>query len=165
MPLLLFLPLLVLLPVALVQRYRMGRARRRAVRWAMGLNGALLLVSTVVFVFSAWLAGHWVAMAVPYAAGGWVAGLLVGLLGVLLTRVEHVPPAHYFTPNRWLVLGVTLVVAIRIGVGLLRAWQAWRADAHVAWLSQQGSLLAVGGGLLGYYLAYNWGMRRRLFAH
>lgn len=173
MPLLLLLPLVVLLmvglwalllPVALVQRYRTGRARRRAVRWAMGLNGALLLVSTVVFVFTAWLSGHWVELAMPYAAGGWVAGVLVGLAGVALTRVEREAQASYFTPNRWLVLGLTLVVALRIGAGLVHAWQAWRADAHAAWLSQQGSLLAVGGGLLGYYLAYNWGMRRRLFA-
>ena len=162
-PVLLFALWALLLPVALVQRYRTGRARRRAVRWAMGLNGALLLVSTAVFFFSAWLAGHWVAMAVPWAACGWVAGLLVGLAGVALTRVERGPPVDYYTPNRWLVLGVTVVIAVRIGVGLFRAWQAWRVEAHASWLSQQGSLLAVGGALLGYYLAYNWGMRRRLF--
>jgi hypothetical protein len=171
MPLLLLLvvPLLMLalwallLPVALVQRYRSGRARRRAVRWAMGLNGALLLVSTALFVFAAWVSGHWVDMAVPYAAAGWIAGALVGAIGVALTRVERGPDAVWFTPNRWLVLGLTLVVAARIGVGLVRAWQAWHTEAHVAWLAGQGSLLAVGGGLLGYYLAYNWGMRRRLF--
>jgi len=162
-PLLMFALWAVLLPVALVQRYRTGRARRRAVRWAMGLNGALLLVSTVLFVFGAWVAGHWVDMAVPFAAVGWIVGAVVGLLGVGLTRVERGSQADYFTPNRWLVLALTLVVAARIVVGLLRAWQAWQADAHLAWLGQQGSLLAVGGGLLGYYLAYNWGMRRRLF--
>ena len=162
-PLLLLVLWALLLPVALVQRYRLGRARRRAVRWAMGLNGVLLLVSTGLFVASAWMAGHWVDLAVPFAAAGWVAGALLGVLGVALTRVERAPEAIYFTTNRWLVLGLTLVVAARIVVGLLRAWQAWHADAHLAWLAQQGSLLAVGGGLLGYYLAYNWGMRRRLF--
>ena len=171
MPLLLLLlvPLLMLalwallLPVALVQRYRTGRARRRAVRWAMGLNGALLLLSTVLFFFGAWVSGHWIELAVAFAAAGWFAGVLVGVAGVALTRVERAAQGVYFTPNRWLVLALTLVVAARIGVGLVRAWQAWHADAHVAWLGQQGSLLAVGAGLLGYYLAYNWGMRRRLF--
>jgi hypothetical protein len=162
-PVLLFALWALLLPVALVQRYRTGRARRRAVRWAMGLNGALLLLSTAVFVASAWIAGHWVELAVPFAAAGWGVGAVLGLLGVALTRVEDAGDAVWFTPNRWLVLALTLVVAVRIGVGLLRAWQAWHADAHLAWLGQQGSLLAVGGGLLGYYLAYNWGMRRRLF--
>ena len=173
MPLLLLLPLLVvlmaalwalLLPVALVQRYRTGRARRRAVRWAMALNGALLLLSTVAFFAGAWLAGHWIELALPSAAAGWVAGLLVGLAGVALTRVEPDPRGDHFTPNRWLVLAVTLVVAVRVGAGFVRAWQAWQSDAQLAWLAQQGSLLAVGGGLLGYYLAYNGGMRRRLFA-
>ena len=172
MPLLL-LPLIVLalfalwallLPVAIVQRYRLGKARRRAVGWALGLNGALLLVSTAVFFFSAWLMGYWIEMAVPFAAAGWLAGGVVGVAGVALTRVEHEPQASYFTPNRWLVLGLTLLVAARIAVGLLRAWQAWRVDAHAQWFAQQGSLLAVAGGLLGYYLAYNWGIRRRLFA-
>jgi hypothetical protein len=153
----------LLLPVALVQRYRTGRARRRAVRWAMRLNGAMLLVSTVLFLSGAWMAGHWVERAMPFAAVGWGAGAVLGVLGVALTRVERGAEATYFTPNRWLVLALTLIVAARIGVGLLRAWQAWHADAHLAWLGQQGSLLAVGGGLLGYYLAYNWGMRRRLF--
>lgn len=163
-PLLLFALWALLLPIALVQRYRTGRARRRAVRWAMGLNGALLLVSTVLFVASAWVMGHWVDLAVPFAAAGWIVGAVVGLFGVAITHVERGPQEDYFTPNRWLVLALTLIVAARIVVGLLHAWQAWQSDAHPAWLAQQGSLLAVGGGLLGYYLAYNWGMRRRLFA-
>jgi len=40
--------------------------------------------------------------------------------------------------------------------------QAWVSDAHAAWLAQQGSVLAVGGLLLGHYLAYAWGLRWRL---
>jgi hypothetical protein len=172
MPLLLLVPLLLmalialwalLLPLAMLQRYRLGKARRRAIGWVVRLNAWLLLGSAVVFALSAWLVGHWVDAALLHAAAGLGVGVLVGLAGLALTRFEREPRGLYYTPNRWLVLGLTLIVAARIGVGVLRAWQLWRADAQaMTWLSQQGSLLAVGGLLLGYYLAYGWGLRWRL---
>lgn len=177
MPLLL-LPLLVVVllllwvllwPVALWQRYRAGRARRRAVGWVVGVNAWLLLVSAVVFVASAWLMGHWIEAAPGYAAGGLLTGMLVGWVHLALTRFEREPrgfsaTAVYYTPNRWVVLGVVLIVAARLAVGVVRAWQMWQVDAQMDWLARQGSLLAVGGLVLGHYLAYAWGLRRRLRA-
>jgi hypothetical protein len=171
MPLLLLLPLLVvalvllwllLMPFALLQRYRMGRARRRAVPWVASVNAWSLLVSVLVFLFSAWLAGHWVEAALRHAIGGLGMGVLLGFAGLALTRFEATPQGLYYTPNRWLVLALTLVVAGRIAYGLLRMEQAWATDTHAAWLSQQGGVLAVGGLLLGHYLAYAWGLRRRI---
>ena len=171
MPLLLLLPLLIvalvvlwllLLPLALWQRYRTGRARRRAVPWVAGLNAWSLLVSALVFVVSAWLAGYWIDAALPHAAVGLAAGLGLGFVGLALTRFEATQRGLYYTPNRWLVLALTLVVAARIAYGLFRMEQAWAADAHAAWLTQQGSVLAVGGLLLGHYLGYAWGLRRRI---
>ncbi|MDR7100565.1 hypothetical protein J2X04_002946 [Lysobacter niabensis] len=170
MPLLL-LPLLVaalvllwllLWPFALWQRYRMGRARRRAVAWVAGLNAWMLLVSACVFLLGAWLTGHWVEAALAHATAGVALGVLLGCIGLLLTRFEATPQGLYYTPNRWLVLALTLVVAVRIAYGLYRMEQAWVSDAHGVWLSQQGSVLAVGGVLLGHYLAYAWGLRSRL---
>lgn len=171
MPLLLLLPLLVgallalwllLWPLALWQRYRAGRARRRAVAWLVRLNAWLLLGSTALFLGGAWLSGYWVEAALAYAAAGLAAGVLAGLAGLALTRFERGPQGLHYTPNRWLVLTLTLVVAARIGFGLLRLVQAWWSDGHAAWLAQQGSMLAVGGLVLGHYLAYAWGLRRRL---
>jgi hypothetical protein len=171
MPLLLLLPLLLaallalwllLLPLALWQRYRMGRARRRALPWVAAINAWSLLLSALVFVLSAWLAGYWVDAALAHAAAGLGAGVLLGWAGLALTRFEHTAQGLYYTPNRWLVLVLTLIVAARIAYGLVRVGQAWATDAHVDWLAQQGSLLAVAGLLLGHYLAYAWGLRRRL---
>jgi hypothetical protein len=170
-PLLLLLPLLfvvllvlwaLLLPLALWQRYRLGRQRNRAVPWVVGFNAWAMLLSVLVFFFSSWIAGWWVSAALAYAAGGVAAGIVTGLAGLALTRFEHEPRRLYYTPNRWLVLGLTLLVAARIGYGMVRAWQAWNVDAHAAWFAQQGSVLAVGGLVLGYYLAYWWGLRRRV---
>lgn len=174
MPLLL-LPLLLiafvlvwalLLPLALLQRYRRGHARRRARAWAVRLNSWLMLMSVVVFVATAWLAGHWVDAALANASIGLALGVAVGIVGLWLTRFEF-DESHagllVYTPNRWLVLSLTALIALRIGYGLLRGWQWSRGEGDAAeWLAQQGNLLAVGGLLLGHYLAYAWGLRQRL---
>lgn len=170
MPLLL-LPLLILLllalwlvlwPVALWLRYRSGHARRRALAWVVAINAWSLLLSAGLFLGSAWLLAHWVDSALAYAAGGLATGLVVGCIGLGLTRFEVMPVGLFYTPNRWLVLALTLIVAARIVASMIRMWQAWGAEPHIAWLPQQGGLLAVAGLLLGHYLAYAWGLRSRL---
>lgn len=174
MPLLL-LPLLLigfvlvwalLLPLALFQRYRRGRARKRARGWAVRFNAWLMLVSVLVFTGAAWLAGYWIEAAVSYALAGLAVGVIIGIAGLWLTRFEFAESHRgllVYTPNRWLVLGLTALVALRIGYGLLHGWQWMRGEGDAAvWLAQQGSLLAVGGVLLGHYLAYAWGLRQRL---
>ncbi|MBW3549282.1 MAG: DUF1453 domain-containing protein [Proteobacteria bacterium] len=152
----------LLLPLALIQRYRRGKLRRRARAWAAAINSALLLASALVLLVSAWVLDHWIALALAYAAVGLALGVVVGIVGLWLTRFEVTPSGLYYTPNRWLVLAVTLIVALRIAYGLVRAWQWWQLDGGAAhWLVAQGSLLAVGGLLIGHYLAYTFGLWRR----
>jgi hypothetical protein len=169
MPVLLLIPLLVLvvvalwallLPVSLWARYRAGRARRRAQGWVIRANAWLLGVSCALYLLSAWIASNWVGHALRDAALGGLAGIGVGIVGLWLTRFEHDDAGFHFTPNRWLVLALTMLVAARIAAGL---WLAWRSSGAptTAWL-QAGSLFGVGGLLLGYYLAYTWGLRARL---
>ena len=175
MPLLLLIPLLilavlalwaVLLPFSLWARYRTGRARRRAVGWVVGGNAWLLLVSVAVFLAGAGIAGIWLPHAPRDAGLGLLVGIAVALLGLALTRFEGVGRELWFTPNKWLVLALTGVVAARLLAGL---WLGWRkmfgegADPAAIW--QAGGLLAIGGLLLGYYLAYTWGLRARLRRH
>jgi hypothetical protein len=184
MPLLLLLPLLVvvvalawalLLPLSLRARYRNGRARRRLVGWAIRVNAGLLGVSALVYLLSAWIASHWFADALRDAALGLVLGLAVGALGVALTRFERDAAGDWFTPNRWVVLGLTMLIAARILVGL---WLSARGGADLlsagarpaqpdAWLRADdwlrgGGWLGIGGMLLGYPLAYAIGLRARL---
>lgn len=153
----------LLLPLGLWQRYRRGRARRRLRPWVVRTNAWLLLGSAALLLVGAWLAGHWVDAALLYATLGVLVGALVGIVGLWLTRFQREGARLFYTANRWLVLGLTVLVAARIGVGLLQAARLWSgADAHADWLARQGSLLAVAGLLLGHYLAYSWGLRRRL---
>jgi hypothetical protein len=146
---------LLLLPVLLLQRYRLGRARQRAIRWVVGANALLLL--------GAWLGQRWIADALSFAAGGLAVGLLLGMFGTRLATLEFTPGGVFHTPNRWLALLLTLVIAVRIALGM---WQAWlhldAGHAMVGLLEQQGSLFALGGLLMGHYLAYAWGLRRAL---
>lgn len=154
---------LLLLPLAMWQRYRRGHARRRAVGWAVRTNAWLLLLSALLFALTAWISSFWIDGALAHAGLGLAAGIALGIVGLWSTHFERDARGLHFSPNRWLVLVLTLVVAGRIGYGLWHAWTLWQADAgHAAWLAQQGNLLAVGGLLLGYYLAYAWGLKNRL---
>ena len=173
MPLLILLGLVVftllalipLIPLSLVQRYRMGTSRRRARGWLAAVNVAGVTLSVGLFVTGAAVTNFWVPGAFMYTAGGLTIGLLLGIVGLLLTSWEQSPGSLYYTPNRWLVLGITLVVTGRIAYGFWRGWQTWRAGIEGAsWLVVSGvaGSMAAGAVVLGYYLVYWMGVRRRV---
>jgi hypothetical protein len=71
----------------------------------------------------------------------------------------------HYTPNRWLVLAITLVVTARVLYGFWRAWESWRAGlSEGSWFVAAGvaGSMAAGAVVLGYYLVYWIGVRRRL---
>ena len=154
---------LLFLPVLLLQRYRLGRARQRAIGWIVGLNAWLLLASAALLLAGAWLGQRWIVDALPFAAGGLAVGILLGMLGTRFATLEFTAAGVFHTPNRWLVLLLTGVVAVRIALGM---WQSClhldAGHASGGLLEQQGSLFALGGLLMGHYLAYAWGLRRAL---
>lgn len=172
--LLLLLPLLlvfvvvlaiVLLPLSLVQRYRVGTARRRGRTWLATVNLASLWLSSMLFVFTAAVTSLWVPRVLIYTLIGLALGGLLGLLGLALTRWEATTETVYYTPNRWLVLGIILVVTARVAYGFWRTWQVWGAGLdHGASIAAAGVAGAMGAGatVLGYYLVYWLGVRRRL---
>lgn len=173
MPLLL-LPLIVvaifalwvlLLPFAMVQRYRYGRARRRAQPWIVHTNAWLLTLSALLLFPGAWISSRWIDHAMRDTTIGLLAGIAIGIVGVWSTRFEVTARGLYYTPNRWLVLLLTSLLAARIALG---AWLGWRylqsgpaTASWTPWLDHSG-LLGVAAVLLGYYLAYTWGLRRHL---
>lgn len=154
----------VLIPVALMQRYRMGTVRRRAWPWLASLNAAGITLSLVLFFAGAAFTNIWVPHALAYSALGAIAGMSIGLLGLVLTRWEPTGSGLYYTPNRWLVLAITLAVAGRLAYGLWRGWHAWTNVGAESWLVASGTAgtLAAGALILGYYFAYWIGVRRRV---
>ncbi len=152
---------LLLLPVGLALRYRRGRARQRAFGWVLSSNVWLLLVSAMAFLASAWTSDIWIPHALTWAAAGLLAGLPLGLLGFWRTRFETSPTLFHYTPDRWLALALTGVVAVRIGLGIWQGVARLRGAGSADWFLDAGSVFAVGGLLLGYHTVYAWGLRRR----
>lgn len=159
---------LLLWPLALWQRYRLGKARRRALPWVVALNAWASGVSLPLFVLAAWIGAQWIAGAAANALAGLLAGGLVGLLGLRLARFEREGAQLHVTPHPAIVLGLTVLVAARV---LLAAGQAWHRAWHDAplplpwpWLADPASLWAMAGLLLGCHAVQAWGLRRRMRA-
>ena len=155
---------IALMPLALVQRYRVGTARRAARGWVAALNIAGLSMSAVLFVASAAITSVWVPDALTYTVMGMGAGAALGVLGLALTRWEARPGSLYYTPNRPLVLAITLVVTARVAYGFWRGWETWRSGVGgEAWLVTAGvaGSMAAGAVVIGYYVVYWVGVRRR----
>jgi hypothetical protein len=169
-PLILFAVALVLAPIALmplslVLRYRAGTARRQARGWVATLNLVALAISTSLFLMGAALASLWVPHALRYSLLGLLGGFALGIIGLWVTQWERAPQSLHYTPNRWLVLAVTLVVTARVLYGFWRGWHRWReAPGHTSALAAFGlaGSMAAGAVVLGYYLSYWMGIRRRL---
>ena len=163
---LLFILVLVLAsPLLLVLRYRAGTARRRGRRWVATINLVSMLVSAGLFLWVAAMTAFWVPKAIFYSLVGLLVGCVLGLVGLAMTRWEATPQALYYTPNRWLILVITLAVTTRLLYGLWRVWHAWRtAGPDTSWVASAGiaGSMAVGAVVLGYYLTYSAGVRWRL---
>jgi hypothetical protein len=163
--LLVILAAIVLMPLSLLQRYRVGTARRLGRRWFATLNAAGILVSIALFVMGAAITSYWVQSALSYTLAGLVGGALLGWLGLAITKWEPAPRGLYYTPNRWLVLAITVTVTARILYGFWRSIQAWRSGlGGGSWLVESGvaGSLAAGAVVLGYYFVYWMGVRRRI---
>jgi hypothetical protein len=170
-PLLLLLAILVLIaliPLSIVQRYRVGTSRQRARGWLAAINLTGLALSAVLFLTSAAITTIWVPGTFTYTAAGLAAGLALGSLGLWLTRWEPSLGSLHYTPNRLLVLVVMLLVGARVLYGFWRGWQSWRAGLEgQSWFIAAGvaGSMAAGAVVLGYYLAYWIGVRRRFRQH
>jgi len=155
---------IALTPLMLVQRYRVGTARRRARVWLSTVNIAGMALSSALFVAGAAVASRWIPNALTQTLLAFAAGCLLGLVGLTLSRWEFAGGLLHYTPNRWLVLGITLLVTARLAFGFWRSWQVWGATPdYAAWAAAGAAAsLAAGAVVLGHYLTYWLGVRRRL---
>jgi hypothetical protein len=159
---------IALMPVALVLRYRTGTARRTARGWVVTTNFVGIALSTVIFLAGAAVTAYWVPAAFTYSLIGLAVGFALGIAGLALSRWEPGPRGLIYTPNRWLVLAITVMVTGRILFGFWRGWETWRAGFEgTSLLVSAGVAKSLGAGavVLGYYLIYWGGVRRRLRRH
>lgn len=164
--LLFVLVIILLMPFSLWQRYRLGKKRRKVWPWLNALNAWLVLVSVLLFFASAWLSNHWLPGARGMAAMGFVAGLALGALNLLVSHRELLSDGYYLTPNALIVLAMTLLIALRIALAIWQmfehGWDWYPATRDAAWYLQPASLLALGGLLIGHWFVWCWWLRARL---
>jgi hypothetical protein len=154
---LILIMVLVLVPLGVIRRYRSGTARRLARPWLAAFNAAVFGVSVALLLASATLIGFWAPGAIAAALKGTAIGAALGIVGLALARWETRGPSLFYTPNRWLILAITLVVVIRISLTLWRAGQAWQMrDDRQSWLAEAGvaGSLAAGAVAITYYLIF-----------
>jgi hypothetical protein len=159
------LAVIVMMPFVLVGRYRAGRARRLARPWLATLNVIATLFSATFFLTVAAVTNLWVPRAFAWAVLGLAAGCGLGVIGLLLSRWEAAPGSLHYTPNRWLVLVITFIVAARVVYGIWRGWNAWGSPGgESSFLTAFGiaGSLAAAATVIGYYAAYSIGLRRRV---
>jgi hypothetical protein len=154
---LIVLAFIALIPLSIIQRLRLGMSRRQARGWVAVLNVIAVAFSVALFVLGAFVTSRWIPEALRYTLAGLGVGSLLGLLGMVLTRWEDVDRRLYYTPNRWLVIAMTVVVTARVLYGFWRSWDAWRASIDtVTWVAASGlaASMSAGAVVLGYYLIY-----------
>jgi hypothetical protein len=181
---LVILAFIALIPLSFIQRLRMGTSRRQARGWVATLNMIAVGFSVVLFLVGAFITSRWIPDALTYTLAGLGAGCVLGVLGVALTKWEYAGPGRrrvserglgrrsvsegdrlYYTPNRWLVVTVTMVVAARVLYGFWRTWEAWRASVEsMTWVAASGvaASMSAGAVVLGYYLVFWTGVRWRI---
>jgi hypothetical protein len=165
--LVLLIPLAVmaLMPLILIQRYRAGAARRLARPVIATLNVVTMVFSAFFFLIAAAVTTAWVPTAFTSAVAGMAMGCVLGVIGLWLSRWEATTRSLHYTPNRWLVLAITVAVSARVLYGFWRGWMTLRASgdetSFIAAFGVAGSL-GVAGLVIGYYLAYGIGLRRRI---
>jgi hypothetical protein len=165
--LVLLLPILViaLTPVLLIQRYRAGTSRRPARQWLVILAVISTGLSALFLLLSSAFTNIWVSNAFGDTAIGLACGCVLGVVGLLITKWEATPRSLHYTPNRWMVLVITLFIAGRILFGLYRAGVAAESGmtgGEVAGAFGVAESLGAAGLVIGYYLAYNTGVIWRI---
>ena len=154
---LIVLAFIAVIPISIIQRLRLGMSRRQARGWVAALNLTAVGLSVALFLLGAFVTSRWIPEALTYTLAGLGVGSLLGLLGTALTRWESVERRLYYTPNRWLVITMTLVVTARVLYGFWRSWDAWRASLDtMSWVAASGlaASMSAGAVVLGYYAVY-----------
>src|SRR5688500_8764337 len=158
------LAVIALIPISIIQRLRVGISRRQARGWVAALHLIAVVLSVALFLLGAFVTSRWIPEALTYTLAGLGVGSLLGLLGTALTRWEYAEGRVFYTPNRWLVIGITLVVTARVLYGFWRTWDAWRASIDtMTWVAASGlaASMSAGAVVLGYYAIYWIGVYAR----
>src|SRR5215216_2686375 len=89
--LLLLLAVVVIIPLSIIQRFRLGTARRRARRWVATINLVGVVASTMTLLIAALVTTRWVPDMLTYTLSGFGIGCCLGVLGIVLRDGRTAP--------------------------------------------------------------------------
>jgi len=115
-----------------------------------------LIIFSVITALFLWVATH-SAPAMEAAGGGLLAGVVLGIVGVRLTRFHSDEKGLYYTPNTYIGAGVTLLLVGRLVYRLVAAAPPPGTDPF-AQMTQNPLTFALVMLTIGYYLAYTAGV-------
>ena len=105
-----------------------------------------------------------VAFENPTALLGLLAGCAVGVglgvFGLRLTRFEATPAGHFYTPNPYLGVALSVLLIARLGWRYAQLYGAGLADDGSMHLARSPLTLLIFGLLAGYYTTYSAGLLR-----
>ena len=120
-----------------------------------------IISSLIIFSFAVlWLFA--VSLSLPKMifglVGGLICGVLLGFLGLRLTKFETTGEGHFYTPSSHIGVALSLLF---VGRMLYRFWQLGNAGAVQPQLFQSPLTLLIFGLIAGYYIVFYIG----LFVH
>ncbi len=162
-----FVPLLILPLLAWRVYYRFKRTVGRQPFNPRQLVGRIVVFSIITLLLAAFAFTHWEALAA--LGGGLLAGGLLALVGLHLTRFENTTEGEFYTPNTHIGIGLTLLLAGRIAYRMVVLALAPPVDAPPPSMFQSPLTFALFGLTAGYFIAYHVGLlttgKRDIRAH
>jgi cytochrome b561 len=93
-------------------------------------------------------------------AGGAATGAALAVLGLRLTRFEHLREGFFYTPNAYIGIGLSAILVTRLIYSFMRAVALDGAPQPPQTLTQSPLTLAIAGMHLMYYAAFAAGVLR-----
>lgn len=89
---------------------------------------------------------------------GLVPGAILGLVGLRLTRFESTPQGRFYTPNAYMGVGLTILLAARIGYRYIMLSNVQGHSSTQPMRFQSPLTYFIFALLMGYYIAYYTGI-------
>ena len=138
-------------------------ARVRRMIGRQRLSGVRPYISVVLFPLLV-LVLLVVALGSPTALlgllAGCAAGVGLGVVGLKLTRFEATPAGHFYTPNPYLGVALSVLLIARLAWRYAQLYGAGLADDGSMHLARSPLTLLIFGLLAGYYTTYSAGLLR-----
>ncbi|HET7535625.1 MAG TPA: hypothetical protein VFJ90_04175, partial [Candidatus Didemnitutus sp.] len=131
------------------------------------LGARIVIFSVLTVLFGAAAFNHLPSLAA--LGGGVLAGGLLALIGLHLTRFENTAEGEFYVPNTHIGVGLTILLAARVGYRIVVLALAPPMDGPPPSMFQSPLTFALIGLTAGYYIAYNTGLlvsgKRDIRAH